>query len=110
MSCATTRSCSTRRAPGSATSAATPELRWTCRHEDIAACAALQRSLLVRCIARLRPGGRLVYAVCSLEPEEGPELVKAVAAEHGLRVELEQAWTPEQEATDGFYLARLRLP
>lgn len=87
-----------------------PELRWTCRHEDIAACAALQRSLLVRCIARLRPGGRLVYAVCSLEPEEGPELVKAVAAEHGLRVELEQAWTPEQEATDGFYLARLRLP
>ncbi len=86
-----------------------PELRWTCRYEDIAACAALQRSLLVRCIGRLRPGGRLVYAVCSLEPEEGPELVKAVAAEHGLRVELEQAWTPEQEATDGFYLARLRL-
>ena len=86
-----------------------PELRWTCRYEDIAACAALQRSLLVRCIGRLRPGGRLVYAVCSLEPEEGPELVKAVAAEHGLHVELEQAWTPEQEATDGFYLARLRL-
>ncbi len=87
-----------------------PELRWTCRYEDIAACAALQRRLLVRCIDRLRPGGRLVYAVCSLEPEEGPELVKAVAAEHGLRVELEQAWTPEQEATDGFYLARLRRP
>lgn len=85
-----------------------PELRWTSRHEDIAACVDLQRRLLIRCLERLRPGGRLVYAVCSLEPEEGPTLVRAVAAEHGFVVDHEQTWTPELEATDGFYLARLR--
>lgn len=87
-----------------------PELRWTSRYEDIAACAVLQRALLERCLTRLRPGGRLVYAVCSLEPEEGPLVVRTVAAAHGLDIEEEQAWTPEQHATDGFYLARLRLP
>lgn len=87
-----------------------PELRWNCRYEDIATCAELQRRLLERCLGRVRPGGRLVYAVCSLEPEEGPLLVRAVAAEHGWGLELEQAWTPELEGTDGFYLARLRAP
>jgi 16S rRNA (cytosine967-C5)-methyltransferase len=88
-----------------------PELRWNCRYEDIAACAELQRRLLVQCLARVRPGGRLVYAVCSLEPEEGPSLVRAVTAAHaGWTLELEQSWTPELEATDGFYLARLRAP
>jgi 16S rRNA (cytosine967-C5)-methyltransferase len=87
-----------------------PELRWNCRYEDIATCAELQRRLLVRCLGRVRPGGRLVYAVCSLEPEEGPQLVRAVAAEFGWGLELEQAWTPELEGTDGFYLARLRAP
>ena len=88
-----------------------PELRWNCRYEDIATCAELQRRLLVQCLARVRPGGRLVYAVCSLEPEEGPLLVRAVTAAHaGWTLELEQSWTPELEATDGFYLARLRAP
>ncbi len=85
-----------------------PELRWTSRYEDIAACAVLQRTLLERCLTRLRPGGRLVYAVCSLEPEEGPLLVRAVAESAGLDIDLEQSWTPEEHATDGFYLARLR--
>ena len=32
-----------------------PELRWTSRYEDIAACAGLQRALLERCLTRLRP-------------------------------------------------------
>ncbi len=88
-----------------------PELRWNCRYEDIAACAELQQRLLERCLGRVRPGGRLVYAVCSLEPEEGPLLVRAVTAAHPeWTLELEQTWTPELEATDGFYLARLRAP
>jgi len=87
-----------------------PELRWTSRFEDIAACAELQRRLLDRCLDRVRPGGRLVYAVCSLEPEEGAQLVRSVAEARGLEIDLEQTWTPELEATDGFYLARLRSP
>ncbi len=85
-----------------------PELRWNLRFEDIATCAARQHQLLAACVARVAPGGRLVYAVCSLEPEEGPDVVRTIAAAHGLQLDLEQAWTPETEACDGFYLARLR--
>lgn len=85
-----------------------PELRYTAQFDDIAACAALQRRLLDRCRARLRPGGRLVYAVCSLEPEEGPALARA-ACDAGLYALVrEETWTPETHRTDGFYLAVLR--
>lgn len=85
-----------------------PELRHTVEFTDIAACAELQRRLLARSRPRVRPGGRLVYAVCSLEPEEGPTLVRA-ACEAGLyELVREDAWTPETQRTDGFYLAVLR--
>lgn len=86
-----------------------PEIRWLRKHEDIAGRAALQRALLHRCLARVRPGGRLVYAVCSPEPEEGPAVVEAVLAlaDHGARLQASQAFTPEDDATEGFYVARL---
>jgi 16S rRNA (cytosine967-C5)-methyltransferase len=87
-----------------------PELRWTSTLENIQACAQLQASLLSRCASLLRPGGRLVYAVCSLEPEEGEAIVAGfLASEAGRAFELAyaQAWTPEQQQTDGFWLARL---
>lgn len=85
-----------------------PELRATVQFADIAACAELQRRLLDRCRARVRPGGRLVYAVCSLEPEEGPRLVRAACEAGAWALEHEESWTPEVHHTDGFYLARLR--
>lgn len=83
-----------------------PELRYTVEFADIAACAELQRRLLDRCRARVRPGGRFVYAVCSLEPEEGPALVRAAAG--AWELVREDTWTPETHRTDGFYLAVLR--
>lgn len=85
-----------------------PELRATVQYGDVAECAALQRRLLDRCRARVRPGGRLVYAVCSLEPEEGPLLVRAACDAGSFALEREETWTPEAHHTDGFYLARLR--
>lgn len=86
-----------------------PELRWTARPEDIDSCATVQRALLEQVAAYVRPGGRLVYAVCSLEPEEGPAVVEALtAARAEFTVEDSQAWTPETHACDGFWLARLR--
>lgn len=85
-----------------------PELRWTTRPEDIEACAGLQRRILRDASTALAPRGRLVYAVCSLEPEEGAALVAAVADDLGLRVEHEESWTPESDGTDGFFLASLR--
>lgn len=87
-----------------------PELRHTSSPESIDACAHTQASLLERCASLLRPGGRLVYAVCSLEPEEGEAIVGGLlAGEAGREFVLEraQAWTPEQHQTDGFWLAKL---
>jgi len=86
-----------------------PEIRWLRRHEDLAARAELQRALLRRQLSRVRPGGRLVYAVCSPAPEEGPALVEAVLADHGAgwRLSRQRTFTPESDHTEGFYVARL---
>ncbi len=54
-----------------------PEARWRVTPEAITELAALQRRLLASASRHLAPGGRLVYSVCSHEPEE--------AGEHGLR-------------------------
>ncbi len=50
-----------------------PDIPWLKNEGDIAAVAALQRRLLDRAMALTKPGGTLVYASCSLEPEEGED-------------------------------------
>ena len=57
-----------------------PHLR---RPADVAAARARQDRLLDAAAAMLAPGGTLVYAVCSLQPEEGPEAVAALLARNG---------------------------
>ncbi|MEZ5648795.1 MAG: transcription antitermination factor NusB [Alphaproteobacteria bacterium] len=49
-----------------------PEIAYLRTSEDIGRAAALQSEMITRATHLLRPGGVLVYAVCSLEPEEGP--------------------------------------
>ena len=46
--------------------------------DDVARLSAVQERLLGAAIDMLAPGGTLVYCTCSLEPEEGPELVAAI--------------------------------
>ncbi len=48
-----------------------PDVLWAARPGDVAKLAAVQARLLRAAADRTAPGGRLVYAVCSLEPEEG---------------------------------------
>ncbi len=48
--------------------------------DDIAALTALQDRLLAAAVETLAPGGILVYATCSLQPEEGPERIAALLA------------------------------
>jgi 16S rRNA (cytosine967-C5)-methyltransferase len=48
-----------------------PDVAWTKRDVDIGQLADLQRRLLDKAAMLVRPGGRLVYCTCSLEPEEG---------------------------------------
>ncbi len=102
-----------------------PHLR---RPRDIAALAATQDQLLDAATRALRPGGRLIYAVCSLQREEGAARVEAALARLPLRQDpftaeellaIPEALTPEgylrttpalwpeRGGMDGFFAARL---
>ena len=99
------------------------------RHRDLPFLIAQQDRLLKHAHSMLVPGGRLIYAVCSLQPEEGEDRVKG-ALQSGLWqadpfmtsefTDLPQARTtdghlrthpgfwPELGGMDGFFVARLR--
>jgi len=57
-----------------------PDIPWLKTAADIAALSSLQRRLLERAVALTRPGGILVYCTCSLEPEEGVDVVADLLA------------------------------
>ena len=59
-----------------------PDIRWRRREEELAALADDQCALLARASEVVRPGGRLVYATCSSEPEENEEVADAFLDEH----------------------------
>jgi 16S rRNA (cytosine967-C5)-methyltransferase len=59
-----------------------PDVLWTLRPGDIAKLAQVQARLLDAAAARVRPGGRLVYCVCSLEPEEGEAQARGFLQRH----------------------------
>jgi 16S rRNA (cytosine967-C5)-methyltransferase len=59
-----------------------PDVLWAAKAGDIAKLAALQTRLLDAAARRVRPGGRLVYCVCSLEPEEGEAQMRAFLDRH----------------------------
>lgn len=103
-----------------------PDIAWLRRPDDIRALSALQSALLTKAAEFVKPGGRLVYAVCSLEPEEGPGVVaqalqggawrrqpisaaelpaEFVTAEGDMRT-LPAHWS-EIAGLDGFFAARL---
>jgi 16S rRNA (cytosine967-C5)-methyltransferase len=52
-----------------------PDIRWRRNATDLVAMAEDQVALLGRAAETLRPGGRLVYATCSSEPEENQDVV-----------------------------------
>jgi 16S rRNA (cytosine967-C5)-methyltransferase len=63
-----------------------PDVAWLRQEVDIAALTALQKRLLQKAVALLRPGGTLVYCTCSLELEEGEQAISALlAAEPAMR-------------------------
>ena len=52
------------------------DLRWRRTSEDLQELVALQRELLSNAAGLVKPGGRLVYSTCSLEPEENEEQMR----------------------------------
>ncbi|HEX9888942.1 MAG TPA: methyltransferase domain-containing protein, partial [Nitriliruptorales bacterium] len=86
-----------------------PEIRWRRRPEDVVALSDLQRRLLHPAADRVKPGGRLVYAVCTWTRAETVGQVRRLLAERDdLELELERQLLPDLDGTDGMYLARFR--
>ena len=59
-----------------------PEIKWRKRLEDLTALTAAQAAMLDAAAELLRPGGRILYSTCSLEPEENEQQVAAFFARH----------------------------
>lgn len=57
-----------------------PEVKWRRQPEDLGPLATRQRTILEAAALMVRPGGRLVYAACSLEPEETDAVAEAFLA------------------------------
>ncbi|MCW5829234.1 MAG: 16S rRNA (cytosine(967)-C(5))-methyltransferase RsmB [Deltaproteobacteria bacterium] len=106
-----------------------PDARWTRREEDLPLYAATQRKILEQGWNLLKPGGRLVYSVCTVEPEETTGVTGAflaahadarpvpvtraaagLAAETAARISTREGhfrMTPWDHRTDGFFAAVL---
>jgi 16S rRNA (cytosine967-C5)-methyltransferase len=90
---------------GTGTLARNPEIRWRLKEAELARHVTRQRAILANALRALKPGGRLVYATCSLEREENEDVVRGVAA---LRLSAEHYRLPGREPGDGFFAAVLR--
>jgi 16S rRNA (cytosine967-C5)-methyltransferase len=86
-----------------------PEARWRLRREQLAELAELQSKLLEAAFRHLAPGGRLLYATCSIEPEENEEQSARFTRAHPELVELEsRLFLPHRTGADGGYCSLLR--
>lgn len=106
-----------------------PDIAWLKSDADVARLSAVQTRLLDSAIAMVRPGGLVVYAVCSLQPQEGVERIRVALASGAVeRVTLTPDDVPglaeaithdgdlrtlpsmcaDRSGMDGFYAARLR--
>jgi 16S rRNA (cytosine967-C5)-methyltransferase len=110
---------------GTGTLARNPEIKWRLRQADLKRLAEAQVKMLKSALGALCRAGRLVYATCSLEPEENEGVVERVLEEYpGYRVvspaELESAYSaltplfdpqgylrtrPDLHTMDGFFAA-----
>ena len=64
------------------TLARNPDIKWRLREKDLAVHSVNQRHLLASCAGILAPGGQMVYATCSTEPEENEEVVSDFLEHH----------------------------
>ncbi|MFZ1890123.1 MAG: 16S rRNA (cytosine(967)-C(5))-methyltransferase RsmB [Candidatus Binataceae bacterium] len=101
-----------------------PEIRWRVQPSDPARMALVQSAILANGAGILRPGGAMVYSVCSLAPEEGDGVVRDFLAAHrdfeidrmpAVRAEAQDLFDdagfmhtrPDRGGLDGFFAARL---
>ena len=93
---------------GTGTLAGNPEIKWRLRPADFGRFHEKQAAILASALLVLAPGGKLVYATCSLEHEENQDVVKEVLAKFpAVRCEKEVYRIPGRDEGDGFYAAIL---
>ena len=107
---------------GSGTWRRNPETRWRLTSKRLEQLVTTQAYLLDIALGLLRPGGLLVYAVCSLLTDEGRGQAEAFASRHPSFVQAEPAinagipcgrgrmLVPARDGTDGFFIACWRAP
>ncbi|MGG6110528.1 16S rRNA (cytosine(967)-C(5))-methyltransferase RsmB [Pantoea allii] len=92
-----------------------PDIKWLRRDRDITELAALQRDILDATWPLLKPGGTIIYATCSVLPDENQQQISDFVQRHAdaQAVSLFGAplngWQvfPEAEGGDGFFYAKL---
>jgi 16S rRNA (cytosine967-C5)-methyltransferase len=85
-----------------------PEVRALRREADLPAYATRQRALLLSAAKAVRPGGRLLYAVCTFTAEETDDVIASVlSAREDLRLAAALRTYPHRDGTDAFYAAVL---
>ncbi len=106
-----------------------PDVLYRATPNAIAGMAAHQAVLIDHAASLVRPGGHLVYAVCSLEADEGEQIAKAFVAQHGAwaldpvsaeelpegitpdkvgRVRIRPGTLADKGGVDGFFIARFK--
>ncbi|AQS35292.1 16S rRNA m(5)C-967 methyltransferase [Shewanella psychrophila] len=95
-----------------------PDIKWLRKQSDIDELASLQSKILDHCWQWLKPGGTLLYATCSILPQENEQQIRSFLerADDATLVPIDEqpnpddiGWqiTPGTENMDGFYYARL---
>ena len=107
---------------GTGTWRRSPEGRWRLTPERLDRLIGVQQRLLDIAAELVKPGGRLVYAVCSLLSREGAGQIDGFLQRHSSWISEEtpiaggrldgagRLLTPGHDHTDGFFVARLRRP
>lgn len=86
-----------------------PDAKWKLHEEELERLRALQADILERYSRMTRPGGKLVYATCSIFRSENEDQVEHFLKTHGDEWTLEESFrlNPGDDGGDGFYAARL---
>ena len=84
-----------------------PDIKWKISPSDIERLKKIQKELLEKYCNLLKRGGRFVYSICSILPSEGEEQIKAFLEKQNNKYMLikEKRYWPNEDDTDGFYMA-----
>jgi 16S rRNA (cytosine967-C5)-methyltransferase len=86
-----------------------PDIKWRRREDDLRVLAAAQAAMLERAAGVLKPGGSLVYATCSSEPEENDHVVDGFLRTHRAFTEGRERFRtlPYRDGLEAFFAAML---